>query len=53
MEDNIVNNLSKEFYIKNKSKSKGLLHFMIREMLVKKDFSKKELIYLLQIIDNL
>jgi hypothetical protein len=44
---------TEEFFIKHKYKKKSIIHFEIREKLVHKELSKRELIYVLEILNNL
>ena len=44
---------TEDFFLKHKYKKKSLIHFEIREKLVHKELSKRELIYVLEILNNL
>lgn len=44
---------NEDFFMKNKYKKKSLIHFEIREKLAHKELSKRELIYILELISKM
>ena len=44
---------TEDFFLKHKHKKKSLIHFEIREKLVHKELSKRELVYVLEILNNI
>lgn len=44
---------NEDFFMKNKYKKKSLIHFEIREKLAHKELSKRELIYILELINKM
>jgi CRISPR/Cas system-associated protein Cas10 (large subunit of type III CRISPR-Cas system) len=44
---------TEDFFLKHKYKKKSLIHFEIREKLALKELSKRELIYVLEILNNM
>ena len=44
---------TEDFFLKHKHKNKSLIHFEISENLVHKKLSKRELVYVLEILNNL
>lgn len=44
---------TEDFFLKNKYKKKSLIYFEIRESLAHKELSKKDLLSILELINNL
>ena len=44
---------TEDFFLKHEHKKKSLIHFEIREKLVHKELSKRELVYVLEILNNI